>query len=223
MKAPRLLLLILVLLVTNQLLAQESDSTDEALLEDLGADLLAPSIKDKTTVLDERLLDQLGEDLGETKQTQDDWLSRVIKHMKNAEDLLEQRDGVSRASASQTEALTNLDTMIAELTQRKSQCQGGECKKPGKPRPGEKPNPSGKAGKNPAQSVPTSTNTDAELSTELAAAGELVRDLWGKLPERQRQQILQPLSEEFLPKYASDIEAYFRALAAPKPNASEPR
>ena len=43
----------------------------------------------------------------------------------------------------------------------------------------------------------------------------MVKDLWGKLPERQREQILQPLSEEFLPKYASEIEAYFRALADP--------
>jgi len=84
------------------------------------------------------------------------------------------------------------------------------------PKPGKKPGSSGKAGKSPAKSTASSTSSGADLSTELAVAGELVKDLWGHLPERQREQILQPLSEEFLPQYASEIEAYFRALAAPR-------
>ena len=55
-----------------------------------------------------------------------------------------------------------------------------------------------------------------------AAVGNLVKDLWGRLPERQREELLQPLSEEFLPEYAADIEEYFRVLAeAPAANASE--
>lgn len=223
MKKLRLLLVVFCLVAKVQLVAQEPDSTDQALLEDLGADLLGPSNEGKPTVLDERLLDQLGEDIGETKPVKDDWLSRVIRHMKDAEGLLEERSEASRASESQSEALTNLDTMIAELTQRKNQCQGGECKKPGQPKPGENPKPSGKPGKSPTQTGSNSTNADADLSTELAAAEELVKDLWGKLPERQRQQILQPLSEEFLPKYASEIEAYFRALAQPKSTPVESR
>ena len=223
MKKLRLLLVVFCLLAKVQLVAQGPDSTDQALLEDLGADLLGPSNEGKPTVLDERLLDQLGEDIGEAKPLKDDWLSRVIRHMKDAEGLLEEPSEVSRASESQSDALTNLDTMIAELTQRKNQCQGGQCKESGEPKPGEKPKPSGKAGKSPAQSGSNSTNADADLSTELAAAEELVKDLWGKLPERQRQQILQPLSEEFLPKYASEIEAYFRALAQPKSTPVESR
>ena len=64
-----------------------------------------------------------------------------------------------------------------------------------------------------------SDNVDRDLvqnlAASLAATGELVKDLWGHLPERQRQQILQPLSEDFLPKYATEIEEYFRALADP--------
>jgi len=50
-----------------------------------------------------------------------------------------------------------------------------------------------------------------------------MKDLWGKLPERQRQQMLQPLREDFLPKYASEIEAYFRALANPHRTVLEPQ
>ena len=40
-----------------------------------------------------------------------------------------------------------------------------------------------------------------------------MKDLWGKLPERQREELLQPLSEEFVPEYAADIEEYFRTMA----------
>ena len=149
-----------------------------------------------------------------------EWQSKVVEPMQAAEIFLQHTEEANSASSAQAEAITGLNAMIAELTQRKSQCQGsqcssGECKKPAASKPG-----AGKAGKTPAKSASPSTNNDADLSTELADAGELVKDLWGKLPERQREQILQPLREEFLPKYADDIEAYFRALADPSRNPS---
>ncbi len=221
----RSLVMALGLVTVAPAFAIEENSTDQALLEDLGADLLKPSDDalpdERSTALDQSLLDQLGEDLGEQQNVKDDWLTRVIDHMKTAEKRLAVSAERTPASAAQAEALTGLDAMIAELTQRKSQCQGGNCNKPGEPKPGQKPKPNGKTGQNPAQTAPSSTNSDADLSTDLAAAGELVKDLWGKLPERQRQQILQPLSEEFLPKYASEIEAYFRALAQPTASSAE--
>ncbi len=40
--------------------------------------------------------------------------------------------------------------------------------------------------------------------------------LWGQLPPRARQQILQPPVEEFPPKYETQIEDYFRRLAEEK-------
>lgn len=211
----------------------EETLLEETLLEDLGAELLQPAVRQpsepKTPApLDERLLEELGEDLTERSAAQDDWLSKVVKHMQTAHTRLEQSDESASASSAQAEALTGIDAMIAELTERQSQCKGGQCKggqcdKPGTPKPGKKPGSSGKAGKSPASSAPTTTNSGADLSTELAVAGELVKDLWGQLPERQREQILQPLSEEFLPKYASEIEAYFRALAEPDQNSQAPQ
>ncbi len=175
----------------------------------------------------EQLGEDLGDDLGKRQPAKDDWLSKVVKQMQTAQSLLERSDNVGSggsvgsASSAQAEALTGLDAMIAELTERQSQCKGGgkcidgESKNPDSPKPGNKPGSSEKSGKSPANSASSSTNNNANLSTELAVAGELVKDLWGHLPERQREQILQPLSEEFLPQYASEIEAYFRALAAP--------
>ncbi len=68
-------------------------------------------------------------------------------------------------------------------------------------------------GSTPGQS--TSTVVTKNGKRTLAAAGDLVRDLWGSLPDRQQQQILQPLSKDFLPQYAQEIEEYYRALADP--------
>jgi hypothetical protein len=44
----------------------------------------------------------------------------------------------------------------------------------------------------------------------------MMEDVWGELPARQRQQMLQSPAEEFLPEYESMLEDYFRRLAAPQ-------
>lgn len=217
-----LLASLLLLNIASSVSAEYAASTEGALFEDLGAELLKTVSDNPAALLDQQLLDQLGEELGIQQAPRNDRLSEVVKHMQAAQTLLMQRKKVGRASSAQAKALTGIDAMIAELTERQSQCKGGQSNKPGQSKPGRpKPGSSSKAGKSPAKAASSSTNSDADLSTERAVAGELVKDLWGKLPERQRQQILQPLSEEFLPKYASEIEAYFRALADPSRNAVE--
>ena len=160
------------------------------------------------------------------QETKANWSRRIVAPMQSAQTLLKS-ENLSTAVAAQAEAIIGIDAMIAELTQRQSKCQGGQCiagkcSKPSAPNPG-KSAPSGKAGKSPAKNASPSTNSDVNLSTDLAVAGELVKDLWGELPERQREQILQPLREEFLPKYSSEIEAYFRALADPNRSLKESR
>ncbi len=86
----------------------------------------------------------------------------------------------------------------------------GQSKQSSQPKPD-----ASKPGTSPATGASPTNSQSGDLAASLAATGELVKDLWGHLPERQRQQILQPLSEDFLPKYATEIEEYFRALADP--------
>ncbi len=179
-------------------------------LEELGAELLQPATSESGMPLDQTQ----GEDLGIKKTIRKGWLSKVVEHMQTAQLRLRQPESIREASLAQSEALVGIDAMIAELSQRKSQCSGGKCEKPAALQPGKKPGHSGKPGANPAPSANSQTGSD--LPTNLAATGQLVKDLWGKLPARQREQILQPLREEFLPKYANEIEAYYRDLASPK-------
>jgi hypothetical protein len=47
----------------------------------------------------------------------------------------------------------------------------------------------------------------------LAEREELLKKLWGHLPLRSREQMLQSFSPEFLPMYELELEKYYRRLA----------
>ena len=190
-------------------------ASDEALLEDLGADLLEPAPTKEVSPLGERLFEQLGDDVGTQRGPQNSELMHVVARMQEARALLERLQDSSRASAAQGQALTGLDRMIAELAEQKSKCSGGSCDKPSSLKPQKKPGNSGKPGKTAAAAEGTVSQSE-EISPALGATSDLVKDLWGHLPERQREQILQPPIAEFLPQYATEIEAYFHKLAEPK-------
>lgn len=140
-----------------------------------------------------------------------DWLRPVTKRMRQAEAALKTPDATDRASVAQEQAVSELDAMIERLRQQCQKC-GGQCNKP--PVPQKKPpKPSAKAGAKPGQS--TAQLTGEVVRPDQTAIAKLVKDLWGQLPQRQREELLQPLSEEFLPEYAADIEDYFHDLATP--------
>ncbi|MGI9428155.1 MAG: hypothetical protein ACR2NM_05825 [Bythopirellula sp.] len=187
---------------------------DELLLQDTDVELLAPGSEELPSQKDESSLVELGGDIGALQSANTDWLGKIIKHMEFAQIGLARPLESGQASVAQSAALAELDALIGELAERKNQSSGGNSDTTGSPQSGEQLGASGQAGSKPGETSSTS-DSRTDLSTELAVASELVKDLWGQLPERQREQILQPLSEEFLPKYASEIEAYFRALADP--------
>jgi hypothetical protein len=184
-----------------------------SLWEDLGSDLLAPRFRNSKAMRDLSQIETQQQDRNDPRLTQ------AIQHMQSASDQIEQLQTDRQASAAQSQAIEGLDALLADLTRRKSQCQGGASKpgsqsKPGPPKPGS-------AGANPDSGVSAASSQSGDLAAELAATAEMVKDLWGHLPERQRQQILQPLGEDFLPRYATEIEQYFRALADPDRRPSE--
>ena len=48
---------------------------------------------------------------------------------------------------------------------------------------------------------------------DMADMRDVLKGVWGLLPERQREQMLQSYEEQFLPKYEQMIADYFRSLA----------
>jgi hypothetical protein len=119
----------------------------------------------------------------------------------------------------QQEVVDELDAMISQLQKQCEKC-GGQCNKP--PGASNKPaKPSAKRGGKPGETAGVA-KTQAGGRIDRTAVSNLVKDIWGRLPERQREELLQPLSEEFLPEYAAEIEEYFRVLAEPPADAAAP-
>jgi hypothetical protein len=142
----------------------------------------------------------------------DDWLQTVKEHMRQAEQTLALNDATGRASSLQREAVSELDLLLTKLQKQCQKCMA-QCNSPAPNQ--NKPPKAGKPGTKPGRSTPQAAAQPARI--DLSAVAQLVKDRWGRLPERQRDEILQPLSEEFVPEYAAETEAYFRALAEPQP------
>jgi hypothetical protein len=139
-------------------------------------------------------------------------LRHVMATMESAGLTIASKDYSGKASSLQGNAISELDAMLAQLEKQCEQCGGGSKPPSAQTKP---PAPSSRPGASPGEgaSVASAAGASAAMAVDRAAVGKLIKDLWGRLPERQREELLQPLSEEFLPEYSADIEEYFRVLA----------
>jgi hypothetical protein len=134
-----------------------------------------------------------------------------------------QPPAAERAGAAQQQVVTQLDKLIAELS-KQCQCQGGQSPTGNQPKPDQrsqsKPgNKSGSAAGRGRTAARDSTDRLDRASAKPIDKGEindLVKELWGHLPERSREQMLQSFSDEFLPKYEREIEQYYLRLSEEK-------
>ena len=142
--------------------------------------------------------------------------------MREAGDELQQRR-LGRSMTLQQQAVSQLQALLAQLADaakgdERDQSSGPSGDGQRQPPPSsetEAHQPMGteQAGRQPGRASKPTTARDRDFAAALADTGKLVNDLWGHLPDRQRERILQPLHEDFLPQYATEIEDYFRALA----------
>jgi len=145
-------------------------------------------------------------------------LVRAGQNMVEAEKLLRERGTVAQAGAAQRQVVVQLDELIAELSKQCNCSGGGSSNKPPSPsqRSQAKPGKSkGKPGRGnaPARDSNTQLTDKAAEPIEKGELEALVKHLWGHLPERQREQMLQSFSDEFLPKYELEIEQYYQRLS----------
>jgi hypothetical protein len=159
-------------------------------------------------------------------------LGRIQQHMQNASALLaqpvtqSQPGSLKLAGSAQHEVISDLDKLIAELS-KQCQCQGGQSNKPpnptkpGTPKPGSKPSMAAGRGNAPAHESSDRLDRDTAKQPEKGDVNDLVKVLWGHLPERDREQLLQSFSEEFLPKYEREIQQYYQRLSDEKNTARE--
>ncbi|RIK75274.1 MAG: hypothetical protein DCC67_15525 [Planctomycetota bacterium] len=138
-------------------------------------------------------------------------LQRVSASMRVAEQALAEHDVYGRATAAQQAAVEGLDALLAELESQCERLSTGAAEQRAARSSSLRQSPNGGAA--PAESFATTPSVAEAQGVDRGALDALVRDLWGHLPARQRDELLQPLAEQFLPQYAAEIEAYFEALA----------
>jgi hypothetical protein len=216
--------------------ANEDSSLDALLLETLDEDLLRgldirgdeqpesepgnasrEAARGEMSDLDQQLLDQLGqgEDLG---QEIDDPLMAIGRRMQTAQELIDQQITSDQTQRVQKQIVADLDLLIEQL---QSQCQAGQCKDgAGKPKPNAKPGGKGQGGKGenrganqPARDSTGRVGVAQADSAELARMKQMLKQVWGHLPAKVRDQMQSGTIEEFLPKYETLIEAYYSRLA----------
>lgn len=176
---------------------------------------------------DPGLDEQLRRELGQAAESQPDSpLLTVARTMRQAGERIAKADSGNETQELQSRVLTNLEEL---LQQCRSQCQGGgkPSDKPGQkvaprqtvaqPKPGKPKHKASGGGRDPTPAIasqnkygPGPTPSQQPSREEWA---DLVKALWGELPEREREQMAQFFDEEFLPKYELLIEQYFRRLA----------
>ena len=153
-------------------------------------------------------------------------LARVQQGMQQAQSLLSQPGADAKADATQPagrvqqQVISDLDKLIADLSKQcqccNGQCPGGQCDKPPQPGQNSKPGKPGAAAGRSSTAARDSTDRLDRTTAKPADKGEvneMVKALWGHLPERSREQMLQSFSDEFLPKYELEIEQYYRRLS----------
>lgn len=209
-----------------------NESIGNRLLDDLGTPQAAPArpANDADRPAERRepafridqptRFDDLGEDLGGPSGPLP--LVRARQNMQQAGSILAAAGDVTDAQAAQQRVIAQLDELINGLC---NQCQGGGSKPGQKPSQANKPAQPKPGATQPGMSTPTARNSvdepkpPGERQLNPADREALVKQLWGHLPEREREQMLQSFSGEFLPKYELELEKYYRRLAEEKDEA----
>lgn len=212
--------------------AQSQPSLDDLLLDDLDNQLLdglVPPTEDGEAKasdgdpgmsdLDRQLLEQLGhgEDVG--SESDNPFIS-IGQRMKAVEQRIGRRDTSEATQQIQRQIVADIEQLIEEMNK---QCSGGQCNssskcdKPGSPKPGEQASKAG-SGENSGTSKPARDSEDRLGSSdgteaEMARMREMLKRVWGHLPERVRLQMQSGMAEEFLPEYERLIEQYYQRLA----------
>jgi hypothetical protein len=164
-----------------------------------------------------------GEDLGQSGESTDP-LVRIGQQMRKVERRMAQHDASENTRQLQQEILANLDKLIEQARQQRNSPQNSASKKqPGSQRSkvkqagepaGQQPGDgSGETSNKPAPDSSERLGPDETRQVDMQQMRDLIKDVWGNLPERMREQMNQDAVEEFLPKYRLQIEAYFKRLA----------
>lgn len=204
--------------------ADDKSKLDEELMESLDSELLEGletiPPEDSAGPTTERG-DKPAPDIATSDE---DAFTRISKRMHEAERMIPRAESSRNTKKLQKEIVSDLDKLIAELEQQCKKCQGGAsssskpsgqqtAKRESVKQPSQKPSDGEHDSKTPAKDSTEKLGKDEVRKADMEEMKGLLKDLWGQLPAKAREQMLQSSPEEFLPKYELLIEEYYRRLA----------
>ena len=151
----------------------------------------------------------------------DNPLLEVTRDMRLAQGRIAQADGGTQTQDLQRQIVATLDKLLREARSRSQPSGGGKeetplptARRPTQPPPQPQSAVGNSSNKPAVASSDHTAKTPENRAAQLQAVRDAMKNLWGELPERAREQMLQlaPV-EEFVPQYETLIEAYFRRLA----------
>lgn len=181
----------------------------------------------------EQVLDQIEQQAIATQNQ----IADTIKKMRDAGDRVKKTEIGSKTQTIQKQIIGDLDVLIQaakqqqqqqkqqQQAQRKAQEKAGQEQQrpadqksqlqqtPDTQQPGQKqPAPDGKRQKDGQDASPT-TNQGTASASELAQQKIVLQQVWGHLPERLRERVLNISADKYLPQYEGLIRRYFESLA----------
>ena len=163
---------------------------------------------------------QLLRELGAASTSEDDNpLLDVARQMRQVEGLIAETESGPQTQGLQHQIVASLDELIKQARSCCKKCSPSQCspkvaarqqvRQPkAKPKPGR-----GKPSQKPVTDPITQPGQAGSGGITLDEMKELIKSVWGELPETEREQMLEWAGDEFLPKYQLLIELYFRRLA----------
>lgn len=150
----------------------------------------------------------------------DDPLVRLSRRVRDAEERLRRTDSGEQTQELQRGIVEDLENLIAQIEKQKAKQSSSKSKsppggaKPGPKKPGP-PKPGSQPGDKPSSNPTDSSDQLTAKKTEKPETGklkEMLEKVWGRLPERERQDVMQSSFEDFPTKYQYSIEQYFKIL-----------
>ncbi|MGY8768800.1 MAG: hypothetical protein ACKVH8_10295 [Pirellulales bacterium] len=153
---------------------------------------------------------------GDAKQ---ETLDQQIQIVKAIDDLIEEMKKQQQQQKQQQQSSSSKQNQEKQQ-QQKNQQQNQQQKNQQKPSGSQDPMPmQGESQEQQKQGNKNAKNSDEELRNQqiellpVVARSALLKETWGHLPEKIRQQLMNTSVEKFLPKYEKLTEDYFRKLA----------
>lgn len=238
------IMLVTLPLASPAVAAEPPDSTDDALLRRLlGEDATEASSAPDEAKSDEAVPEPNVSTDQAAPAVDPQALERLLSGLRTAEQRLAEGETGTATRTAQSDVIAELDRLIEEAKKSDSggdsetgadsgspQQQPGATGSP-EPTPQDAGQPAGASGL-PAGAPNRNREGKAEESSDRlrddhdptgrlgGLRSDLVRDAWGHLPPRLREQLLNAGPDKYLPQYDSLVRRYFESLA--QPSGSEP-